>query len=80
MQNKFLLQFGYRRVSIGDRHNAQEIMSLLSQAIQLAFPFVEGTNPLVLAPVFALVVSFGLIGVFGAVLTAQEYFRTQNAR
>jgi hypothetical protein len=55
-------------------------MSLLQQAIQLAFPFVEGTDPLILAPVLAMAVSSGLIGLFGAFLAAQEFFRTASSK
>jgi hypothetical protein len=64
----------------GGKTTQRRTMSLFQQAIQLAFPFVEGTDPLILAPVMALVVSFGLIGIFGAFLAVQEFFSTASSK
>jgi len=80
LQEKFLLRRTCRAVILGGRIPHTRIMTLLQQAISLAFPFIDGTDPLILAPVLALVVSFALIGLFGAVLAAQEFFRSQVSK
>ena len=80
LQPKFPLHSPESVVSKGGRTTQRRTMSLFQQAIQLAFPFVEGTDPLVLAPVMALVVSFGLIGIFGAFLAVQEFFSTASSK
>lgn len=53
-------------------------MSLIHNAVSFAFPFIEGTDPMILAPVLALVLSFSLVGMFGLALMLHEFVSTQK--
>ena len=53
-------------------------MSLIHNAVSFAFPLIEGTDPMILAPVLALVLSFSLVGLFGLVMMVHEYVSTQK--
>ncbi len=53
-------------------------MSLVHNAVSLAFPFIEGADPMILAPVLALIVSFILVGLFGLVMMVHESVSTQK--
>ncbi len=53
-------------------------MSFLHTAVSLAFPFLKDADPMILAPVLALVFSFTLVGVFGLFLALQDFMKTQK--
>ncbi|MCP4092350.1 MAG: hypothetical protein GY747_02785 [Planctomycetes bacterium] len=53
-------------------------MSLIHNAVSFAFPFIEGTDPMILAPVLALVLSFSLVGLFGLVMMVHDFVSTQK--
>ncbi|MDA0667157.1 MAG: hypothetical protein O3A95_05480 [Planctomycetota bacterium] len=53
-------------------------MSLLHTAVTLAFPFLKDADPMVMAPVLALVFSFSLVGLFGLFMAAQDFLSTKK--
>jgi hypothetical protein len=53
-------------------------MSLIHNTLALAFPFIEGADPMILAPVLALVFSFSLVGLFGLAMVIHEFVSTQK--
>ena len=53
-------------------------MSLLQTALSLAFPFLKDADPMIMAPVLALVLSFTLVGLFGLFLALQEFMDTRK--
>jgi len=53
-------------------------MSLVHNAVSFAFPFIEGTDPMILAPVLALVFSFALVGMFGLAMMVHEFVSSKK--
>jgi hypothetical protein len=53
-------------------------MSFIHNAVSFAFPFIEGTDPMILAPVLAMVLSFALVGMFGLAMAAHDFVTTKK--
>jgi len=53
-------------------------MSLINNVVSLALPFIEGTDPMILAPVLAMVLSFALVGLFGLAMMVHDFVSTQK--
>ncbi|MGB0951777.1 MAG: hypothetical protein ACPG31_01000 [Planctomycetota bacterium] len=54
-------------------------MSLLQSAVSLAFPVLKDADPMLLAPVLALILSFTLVGLFGLYLAMQDFMSNQKS-
>ena len=55
------------------------VMSLLQSAVSLAFPVLKDADPMLLAPILALILSFTLVGLFGLYLAMQDFLSNQKS-
>jgi len=53
-------------------------MSLLTNAVSFVFPLIEDADPMILAPVLAMVLSFTLVGLFGLAMMVHDFVSTQK--
>ncbi|MHC4380051.1 MAG: hypothetical protein ACYSU1_03040 [Planctomycetota bacterium] len=53
-------------------------MSLLHTTVSLAFPFLKDADPMLMAPILALILSFSLVGLFGMILALKDFMGTQK--
>lgn len=53
-------------------------MNAITSAIAWAFPSLEQADPMILGPAFALILSFGITGVFGLLMAVHDFVRDRK--